>query len=138
MHHVLEARETKVMSMSEEMVALMEGNQTLQGELAAAREMSSSSMEEMRDEFTKRISTSQKKLQAVTKVWRCSIRNVSLHSESVTHHKVLLFGVAIGYTLIEGRVMNYACSVRAKDIRASASLQCWPSMFHDLPLLSLI
>lgn len=70
--HVLEAREKKVMSTSEEMVRLMESNQALQGELDAAREMSSGSMEEMREEFTKRIGTSQKKLQVVTKVWSCA------------------------------------------------------------------
>ena len=68
MQHMLEAREKKMMSVSEEMVALMESNQTLQGELEAARELCSSTSEEMREEFTKRIGTSEKKLQAVTRV----------------------------------------------------------------------
>lgn len=75
---MLDVREKKMMSMSDEMVGLMESNQTLQGELEAAREMSSSNVEDMREEFTKRIGTSEKKLQAVTKV----LRNTRLDSLS--------------------------------------------------------
>ena len=57
-----------MVSTSEELVGLMEKNQSLQEELQAAREMGDSSMEELRSEFTKRISTAEKKLQTVTRV----------------------------------------------------------------------
>jgi len=70
-HRVLEAREKKMVSMSEELVGLMERNQSLQEELQGAREMGDSSMEELRTEFTKRISTAEKKLQTVARVRVC-------------------------------------------------------------------
>ncbi len=65
---ILSAREKKMVSMSEEMVSLMEKNQSLQEEVQVARENSSNSMDELRAEFTKRISTAEKKLQAMSKV----------------------------------------------------------------------
>lgn len=64
-----------MVSMSQQIVELMETNQTLQGELGAFKEERESGMEQMREEFTKRIGMSEKKLQAIIKV------RVVLHDE---------------------------------------------------------
>ena len=55
--------------MSHEIIGLMETNQTLQAELDMAKEAGESDVEKMREEFTKRIGMSEKKLQAVLKVF---------------------------------------------------------------------
>ncbi len=66
--HVLEVREQKIVSMSHEIIGLMEANRALQGELGSTKEAGRHSVEDMREEFTKRIGMSEKKLQAVIKV----------------------------------------------------------------------
>ena len=48
----------------------MEANQTLQSELMELRGVAQSDVQELREEFTKRVGTSEKKLQGVTKVCR--------------------------------------------------------------------
>ncbi len=57
-----------MMDMSRQLVALTEENQTLQSQLAEAREAGLTDIDELRAEFTQRIGTSDKKLQAVSKV----------------------------------------------------------------------
>ena len=54
--------------MSQQIVEQMETNQTLQGELEELKGAAQSDVQEMREEFTKRIGMSEKKLQAVLKV----------------------------------------------------------------------
>ena len=75
---MIEVREQKIVSMSHEMAALMETNQTLQGELGMAKEAGHSSVEELREEFTKRIGMSEKKLQAITRV--CCLLSIITNS----------------------------------------------------------
>ncbi len=65
---MLEAREDKLMDVSRQMATLTEENNTLQSQLAEAREAGLTDIEEMRSEFTRRIGTADKKLQAVSKV----------------------------------------------------------------------
>lgn len=71
--HIVEVREKKMMSMSQQIVELMESSQAQQDELCVLREAGQSTAE-MREEFAKRIGMSEKKLQAVIKVsghlWR--------------------------------------------------------------------
>ena len=56
-----------MVSMSQELIDLMETSQTQKEELEVLR-TGQSGFEEMREEFAKRIATSEKKLQAVIKV----------------------------------------------------------------------
>ena len=68
MRQLLEARELKMVDMSRENISLMETNQSLQRELSEAKETGESDVTELRSEFTRRIATSEKKLQGVLKV----------------------------------------------------------------------
>ncbi len=68
MRELLEARESKLMIVSQQMASLTDENNTLQSQLAEAREAGLTDLEEMRSEFTRRIGTADKKLQAVSKV----------------------------------------------------------------------
>lgn len=54
--------------MSQQIVEHMEANQTLQSELEVLQAAAQTDVQEMREEFTKRIGTSEKKLQGVIKV----------------------------------------------------------------------
>ena len=63
----MEVREKKMVSMSQQIVELMESTQAQQDELRVLREAGQDT-EEMREEFAKRIGMSEKKLQAVIKV----------------------------------------------------------------------
>lgn len=63
----MEVREKKMMSMSQQIVELMETNQAQQDELHVLREVGQDATQ-MRDEFAKRIGMSEKKLQAIIKV----------------------------------------------------------------------
>lgn len=64
---MLEVREKKMVTMSQELIDLVETNQTQKGELDVLR-VGQSGLEGMREEFTKRIAMSDKKLQAIVKV----------------------------------------------------------------------
>lgn len=68
MRQVLEAREQKMIEMSRESISLAETNQTLQEELAEAKRTGQTDVEDLRSEFTRRLATAEKKLQAVVKV----------------------------------------------------------------------
>ena len=57
-----------MMLMSQQLVEQMEANQTLQSELVELRGASQKDVQELREEFTKRIGMSEKKLQSVIKV----------------------------------------------------------------------
>jgi hypothetical protein len=67
---LLEARETRMVEMSREMIELTEANQTLQSQLSAAEQdlrTSQGGVDDLRSEFAKRIGTTEKKLQTVIK-----------------------------------------------------------------------
>ena len=64
--HVLEVRERKMLEMSRQLADQMETNQTLLSKLDTMK--GTTDMDEMREEFTKRIGMSEKKLQAMSKV----------------------------------------------------------------------
>lgn len=57
-----------MVEMSRETISLMEANQTLQEELAEAKRMGQTDVEDLRSEFTRRLATTEKKFQAVAKV----------------------------------------------------------------------
>ena len=57
-----------MVAMSRETISLTEANQTLQEELAEAKRTGQTGVEDLRSEFTRRLATSEKKLQAVVKV----------------------------------------------------------------------
>ena len=67
---VLEARELKMVEMSRESISLRESNQSLEEELAEARRIGQTDVEELRLEFTRRLAMAEKKFQAVVKVSR--------------------------------------------------------------------
>ncbi len=68
--HILEVREQKMVLMSRQIVEQMEANQMLLNELEERKGTAQSEdVQEMREEFTKRIGTSEKKLQAIIKVF---------------------------------------------------------------------
>ncbi|CAI8053206.1 TATA element modulatory factor [Geodia barretti] len=67
---LLEARETRMVEMSREVIQLSETNQELQSRLSAAEQdlhTSQGGVEELRSEFTKRIGTTEKKLHTIVK-----------------------------------------------------------------------
>ena len=68
MRQVLEARELKMVDMSREAISLAETNQSLQEQLDEARRTGQTDVEDLRSEFTRRLATTEKKLQAVVKV----------------------------------------------------------------------
>lgn len=68
---MLEVREKKMVSMSQELIDLMETNQLQKGELDTLK-VGQSGLEDMREEFAKRIAMSEKKLQAIIKV--CAVK----------------------------------------------------------------
>ena len=68
MRQVLEARELKMVEMSREAISLTETNQSLQEQLDEARRTGQTDVEDLRSEFTRRLATTEKKLQAVVKV----------------------------------------------------------------------
>ena len=65
---VLEVREQKMIEMSRETISLTETNQSLHEELTEAKRMGQTDIEDLRSEFTRRLATTEKKLQAVVKV----------------------------------------------------------------------
>ena len=64
-----------MVAMSREAISLTEANQTLQEELAEAKRMGQTGVEDLRSEFTRRLAT--EKLQAVVKV--------RVHNEECVH-----------------------------------------------------
>ena len=73
----MEVREKKIMSMSQQIVELMENTQAQQDELCVLRE-AGQDVAEMREEFAKRLGMSEKKFHAVIKVSTFIMANSSI------------------------------------------------------------
>ena len=75
-----------MVAMSREAISLTEANQTLQEELAEAKRMGQTGVEDLRSEFTRRLAT--EKLQAVVKV---RVQNDEcVHIQASTHVEFLV------------------------------------------------
>ena len=72
-----------MVAMSREAISLTEANQTLQEELAEAKRMGQTGVEDLRSEFTRRLATAEKKLQAVVKV---RVQNVECAGAQASIH----------------------------------------------------